>query len=167
MQTFPIVTWKDLFVTITFRGAMNWKKINVMETRVTNCGANVYFVFLPKTNERTDFVKFGSPKYSDVSDLSKGYLLIIDKSNFTRWHAFTATTWWLSNVSWLCMVRGRALVSFHRQKCVFKKDSTLEKTSWLIVYRKYGDNILYSQKCAGDTVYFPYGLPLCFYSKYT
>ena len=58
-----------------------------METRVTNCGANVYLVFLPKTNERADFVKFGSPNYSDVSDLSKGYLLTIDKSSFTHWHS--------------------------------------------------------------------------------
>ena len=63
-------------------------RFNITETRVTNCGANVYLGVFPKDGlERTDFVEFDSPKNSAVSDLSKGYLLTVDKPNFTRWHS--------------------------------------------------------------------------------
>ena len=62
-------------------------RFNITETRVTNCGAKVYLGVFPKDElERTDFVEFDSPKNSAVSDLSKGYLLTVDKPNFTRWH---------------------------------------------------------------------------------
>ena len=63
-------------------------RFNITATRVTNCGANVYLGVFPKDEiERTDSVEFDSPKNSAVSDLSKGYLLTVDKPNFTRWHS--------------------------------------------------------------------------------
>ena len=42
---------------------------------------------------RPGFVKYTIPKGSEISTLSKGYLLTVDKPNFTRWRSdFTEAT---------------------------------------------------------------------------
>ena len=136
-------------------------RFNITETRVTNCGENVYFGVFPKDElERTDFVEFDSPKNSAVSDLSKGYLLTVDKPNFTRWHSD-----YMEAIDCLITLYGSGEKHWFffppSKMCGVLERCYTRKNDFTGCLQKYGDKILYCRQCVGDTVYLPYGWLHC------
>ena len=137
------------------------KRFTVTETRVTNCDANVYLGAFPNDEiERSGFVEFNSPSGAAVSELSKGYLLTVDKANFTRWHSD-----YMEAIDCLITLYGsgeKFWFFFPPSKmCGVLERCYTRKNEFIDCMRKYGSQMFYCRQFVGDTVYLPYGWLHC------
>ena len=129
--------------------------------RLTDSGANVYMGLFPFDEiTKPDFVKYTIPSGSEISTLSRGYLLTVDKPNFTRWHSdfMEATD---------CLITLYGSGEKHwfffppSAECGVLERQFVRASTFMECLERYGGKISYCRQCVGDTVYLPYGWLHC------